>query len=324
MKSVDGGRSWQPLRGAPGGDDYQNLWINPGNPDILALVSDQGAVISLNGGGSWSSWFNQPTAQLYHVSTSPTFPYRVCAGQQESGSVCISSRGNDGSVTTRDWHPVGAIEYGSVAPDPLDPDLIYGAGRTNVSRFHWSTGLVEDVTPIPMKGADDRADRTEPLLFSPTDPHTLYYAANRLYRTHDGGLTWEMVSPDLTREQPGIPPSVGPMHAPNAAKQRGAIYALSVSPRNGDILWAGTDDGLVWVSSDAGKHWTNITPPVLTPWSKITQIDASHFDDETACVPTCFALTIAARHGSRSVTDSPSMLRSTRCGKTLSARDCCS
>jgi photosystem II stability/assembly factor-like uncharacterized protein len=284
MKSVDGGREWQPLRGAPGGDDYQNLWINPTHPDILALMSDQGAVISVNGGNSWSSWFNQPTAQLYHVSTSPTFPYRVCAGQQESGSVCISSRGNDGSVTMRDWHPVGAIEYGSVAPDPLDPDLIYGAGRTNVSRFHWSTGLVEDVTPIPVKGANDRVDRTEPLMFSPTDPHTLYYAANKLYRTRDGGMNWETVSPDLTREQPGIAPSVGTLHGPNMEKQRGAIYALSVSPRKDDILWAGTDDGLVWVSSDAGKHWTDITPPSLTPWSKITQIDASHFDADTAYV----------------------------------------
>jgi photosystem II stability/assembly factor-like uncharacterized protein len=284
MKSVDGGREWQPIRGAPGGDDYQNLWINPTNPDIIALVSDQGAVITLNGGSTWSSWFNQPTAQLYHVSTSASFPYRVCAGQQESGSLCISSRGNDGSVTARDWHPVGAIEYGYVAPDPLDPDLIYGAGRMNVSRFHWSTGLVEDITPIPVKGADDRADRTEPLMFSPTDPHTLYYAANKLYRTRDGGMSWDVISPDLTRESPGIPASVGTLHNPNIEKQRGAIYALSVSPRNGDILWAGTDDGLIWLSSDGGKHWANVTPPSLTPWSKVTQIDASHFDDDTAYV----------------------------------------
>lgn len=284
MKSVDGGREWQPLRGAPGGDDYQNIWINPSHPDIIGLVSDQGAVVTLNGGRTWSSWFNQPTAQLYHVSTSPTFPYRVCGGQQESGSVCISSRGNDGSVTSRDWHPVGAIEYGTVAPDPLDPDLIYGAGRTTVSRFHWSTGLVEDVTPIPVKGADDRADRTQPLLFSPTDPHTLYYAANRLYRTRDGGANWETISPDLTREEPGLPPSVGTMHVPGIEHQRGVIYALSVSPRNGATLWAGTDDGLVWLSSDAGKHWSNVTPPSLTPWSKVTQIDASHFDDNTAYV----------------------------------------
>jgi photosystem II stability/assembly factor-like uncharacterized protein len=284
MKSVDGGRQWQPLRGAPGGDDYQNLWINPTNPDIIALVSDQGAVVTLNGGSTWSSWLNQPTAQLYHVSTAPTFPYRVCAGQQESGSLCIASRGNDGSVTQRDWHPVGAIEYGYVAPDPLDPDVVYGAGRTNVSKFHWSTGLVEDVTPIPVKGAGDRADRTEPLLFSPTDPHTLYYAANKLYRTRDGGRSWDTISPDLTREQPGIPASVGTMHQPNIEKQRGAIYALGVSPRNGDILWAGTDDGLIWLSRDGGKNWSNITPPALTPWSKVTQIEASHFDADTAYV----------------------------------------
>jgi photosystem II stability/assembly factor-like uncharacterized protein len=284
MKSVDGGREWQPLRGAPGGDDYQNLWINPSNPDIVALVSDQGAVITLNGGKTWSSWFNQPTAQLYHVSASPTFPYRVCAGQQESGSVCIASRGNDGSVTERDWHPVGVIEYGYVAPDPLDPDLIYGAGRTVVSRFHWSTGQVEDVTPIAVRGPDDRADRTQPLLFSPTDPHTLYYAANKLYRTRDGGMSWDTVSPDLSRENPGMPPSVGTMHAPGIEHQRGVIYSLSVSPRNGDILWAGTDDGLVWQTTDGGKHWSNVTPRELTAWSKVTQIDASHFDDGTAYI----------------------------------------
>jgi photosystem II stability/assembly factor-like uncharacterized protein len=284
MKSVDGGKEWQPIRGAPGGDDYQNLWLNPINPRIMALVSDQGAVITLNGGSTWSSWFNQPTAQLYHVSTSPAFPYRVCGGQQESGSVCIASRGNDGSVTTRDWHPVGAIEYGYVAPDPLDADVIYGAGRMNVSRFHWSTGQVEDVTPLPVKGADDRADRTEPLLFSPTDPHTLYYAANKLYRTRDGGASWETISPDLTRENPGIPASVGNMHAPGMEHQRGAIYALGLSPRNGDILWTGTDDGQVWFTSDAGKHWSNVTPPSLTAWSKVTQIEASHFDENTAYV----------------------------------------
>jgi photosystem II stability/assembly factor-like uncharacterized protein len=284
MKSVDGGKEWQPIRGAPGGDDYQNLWINPLHPEIIALVSDQGAVVTLNGGRTWSSWFNQPTAQLYHVSTSPTFPYRVCAGQQESGSVCISSRGNDGSVTAYDWHPVGASEYGYVAPDPLNPDLIYGAGRTTVSKFHWSTGLVEDVTPIPVKGAGDRADRTEPLLFSPTDPHALYYAANKLYRTRDAGMNWETISPDLTRDNPGAPPSVGTMHGQGMEHQRGVIYALSISPRNGDILWVGTDDGMVWLSLDAGKHWSNITPPSLTPWSKVTQIEASHFDDNTAYV----------------------------------------
>jgi photosystem II stability/assembly factor-like uncharacterized protein len=284
MKSTDGGKTWKPLRGAPGGDDYQNLWINPNDPRIIALVSDQGAVITVNGGETWSSWFNQPTAQLYHVSVTPTFPYRVCAGQQESGSVCIASRGNDGSVTERDWHPVGAIEYGYVAPDPLDPDVIYGAGRTEVSKFHVSTGQVQNVTPLPVRGPEVRAHRTQPLMFSPLDGHTLYYAANRLYRTSDGGMTWQTVSPDLARDAGAVPASVGELRQKGAEAQRGVIYALGLSPLDRARLWAGTDDGFVWLSADSGGNWSNVTPPELTPWSKVTQIEASHFDVDTAYV----------------------------------------
>jgi photosystem II stability/assembly factor-like uncharacterized protein len=284
MQSVDGGKTWRSLRGAPGGDDYQNIWISPNNSDILALVSDQGAVISVNGGNTWSSWFNQPTAQLYHVSVTPTFPYKVCAGQQESGSVCISSRGNDGSITDRDWHPVGVIEYGYVAPDPLDPDVIYGAGRNVVTRYHVSTGQVQEVSPIPLRSGTIRVDRTEPLIFSALDPHTLYYAANQIYRTRDGGMHWDTVSPDLTREQPGLPASVGTMHGPGMEKQRGVIYSLAISSRNDNVLWAGTDDGLVWRTQDGGKNWSDITPQGVTAWSKVTQIDASHFDENTAYI----------------------------------------
>jgi len=284
MKSSDGGKSWTPLRGAPGGDDYQNLWISPRDSHIMALVADQGALVTVNGGQTWSSWLNQPTAQLYHVSVSPTFPYRVCAGQQESGSVCIASRGNDGEITDREWHPVAAIEYGSVAPDPLDPDVIYGAGRNEVSKYRWSTGVVQNVTPVPIRGPDVRVDRTEPLLFSPLDPHTLYYAANRLYRTRDGGQTWDAVSPDLARASPGAPPSVGTLYPKGSERQRGVIYALAASTLEGGTLWAGTDDGLVWRTGDAGMHWSDVTPPTLTPWSKVTQIEASHFDRDTAFV----------------------------------------
>jgi photosystem II stability/assembly factor-like uncharacterized protein len=283
-RSRDGGKTWVSLRGAPGGDDYQNLWISPRDPRIIALVSDQGALITLNGGETWSSWLNQPTAQLYHVSASPTFPYRVCAGQQESGSVCIATRGNGGEITEREWHPVGAIEYGYVAPDPLDPDVIYGGGRTEVSKYHWSTGQVQNVTPIAVRGPDGRADRTQPLMFSPHDPHTLYYAVDRLYRTRDGGATWEAISPDLAREPGGVPPSVGELHPKGAEKQRGVIYALAESTRAPGVLWAGTDDGFVWVSVDGGGRWANVTPPALTPWSKVTQIEASHFDADTAYV----------------------------------------
>ena len=282
MRSTDGGKTWTGFRGAPGGDDYQNLWINPNNGNIILIVSDQGAIITVNGGESWSSWYNQPTAQLYHAITDNSFPYKVCAGQQESGSVCISSRGNDGAITYREWHPVGVIEYGYVAPDPLDTDVVYGGGRSEVSKFHWSTGEVQNVTPIPLRNPKYRTDRTEPLMFSPVDPHVLYFASNVLFKTIDGGSSWQTISPDLTRENPGIPTSVGTMVPKNAEKQRGVIYALAPSFKNLNDLWAGTDDGQIWTTRDGGKNWSNITPKELTAWSKVTQISASHFDNETA------------------------------------------
>ncbi|MFY9733133.1 MAG: hypothetical protein WAK24_21185, partial [Candidatus Acidiferrales bacterium] len=236
----------------------------------------------------WSSWYNQPTAQIYHVSVSNEFPYKVCGGQQESGSVCTLSRGNDGEITFRDWHPVGAIEYGYVASDPLNPDIIYGAGRNEVSKYHWSTGQVQNVSPIPLRDPKFRTDRTQPIMFSPIDPHLLYTTANFLFKSTDGGNHWDTISPDLAREHPGIPPSVGamvktdPKNITKADKQRGVIYALAPSFRTEDILWAGTDDGYIWNTRDGGKNWNNITPPGLTPWSKVTQISASHFDDESA------------------------------------------
>jgi photosystem II stability/assembly factor-like uncharacterized protein len=282
MRSADGGKTWSGFRGAPGGDDYQNLWINPNDGNIILLVSDQGAIVTVNGGATWSSWYNQPTAQFYHVSTDNGFPYRVCGGQQESGSACISSRGNDGAIALREWHPVGAIEYAYVTPDPLDPDIVYGGGRSEVSRFRWSTGQVQNVTPIPLRSAKYRTDRTEPLMFSPVDPHILYYAANVLFKTTNGGNSWETISKDLTRENPGAPPSVGSLVPKGAEKQRGVIYALAPSFKTVSTLWAGTDDGLIWVTRDGGKDWRDITPRGLTPWNKVTQISASHFDEETA------------------------------------------
>src|SRR5262249_3015142 len=206
------------------------------------------------------------------------FPYKVCGAQQESGSLCTESRGNDGEITFRDWHPVGVIEYGYVAPDPLHPDIVYGAGRNEGSRFHWSTGQTENVTPIPIRG-DYRVDRTEPLLSSPVDPHLLYYAANRLFETRDGGHSWQEISPDLTRKDPGVPPGVGDQAKlnPKGASQRGAIYSIAPGFHDVNTIWAGTDDGLVWITRDGGKNWKDITPQGLTGWSKITQISASHF-----------------------------------------------
>jgi photosystem II stability/assembly factor-like uncharacterized protein len=282
MRSEDGGKTWSGFRGAPGGDDYQNLWINPNDGNVMLLVSDQGGLVTVNRGQTWSSWYNQPTAQLYHAIADNSFPYRVCAGQQESGSVCILSRGNDGAITFREWRPVGVIEYGYVAPDPLHPDLVYGGGRTEVSKFHWSTGNVQNVTPIPLRNPKYRADRTEPLMFSPVDPHVLYYAANVLFQTTDGGNSWQIISRDLTRENPGVPASVGALINKGAEKQRGVIYALAPSFKSVDTLWAGTDDGLIWVTRDGGKNWSDITPKDLTAWSKVTQLSASHFDEQTA------------------------------------------
>ena len=283
-RSTDGGKTWMSLRGAPGGDDYQNLWINPDNPNIILLVSDQGALVSVNRGATWSSWYNQPTAQLYHVASTNTFPYEVCAGQQESGSVCISTRGNDGEITYREWHPAAVIEYGYVAPDPLHPEIVFGAGRSEVSKYDKITGQVQDVTPIPVRSPAYRSDRTEPILFSPVDPHDLFYAANMLFETKDYGKTWQAISPDLSREHSGQPASLKPLPEKDSARRRGAIYAVAASFKTTDTLWAGTDDGYVWVTRDHGKNWKNITPPSLTPWSKITQISASHFNDSTAYI----------------------------------------
>ena len=282
MKSTDGGKTWFGFRGAPGGDDYQNLWINPNDPNIILLVSDQGALVTVNGGASWSSWYNQPTAQIYHVSVSPTFPYRVCGGQQESGSVCIASRGNDGAITYREWHPVGVIEYGYVAPDPLDPDIIYGGGRSEVSKFHWSTGQVQNVTPIPLRTSKYRTDRTEPTDVLPRGPAHALLRQQCTFQD-DGRRKFLADHQQRSHSRKSRRPAERRQPRPKGAdKQRGAIYALAPSFKNINTLWAGTDDGLIWHTRDGGKNWNDITPKDLTPWSKVTQISASHFDEETA------------------------------------------
>jgi photosystem II stability/assembly factor-like uncharacterized protein len=280
-KSTDGGKTWTGIRGAPGGDDYQNIWINPNNTDIILLGSDQGAIISVNGGRTWSSWYNQPTAQLYHVAADNAFPYRVCGGQQESGSVCINSRGDDGEINFRDWHPVAAEEYGYVTPDPLDPDIVFGGKLT---RYDRRTAQAQNILPKPFRNADFRMLRTEPVIFSPVDPHVLYFAANTLWKTRDGGQSWEQISPDLTRKTFDVPAGVGKYRSQPTAQptQRGVIYTVAPSPLDINRIWAGTDDGLIHLTTDGGAHWTDTTPAQLTPWQKISIIDASHFDAQTA------------------------------------------
>jgi photosystem II stability/assembly factor-like uncharacterized protein len=279
-RSTDAGASWTCFKGSPGGDDYHRFWINPLHPRVMLLVGDQGAAVSVNNGRTWSSWYNQPTAQLYHVITDDAFPYRVYGGQQESGSVGIESRGRDGHVTFRDWHPVGGDEYAYFAPDPLHPDLVYGG---KVTRFHMDTGFHEQVGPDRQQ-LGLRFLRTSPLVFSPVDKTSLYLAAQVLLRTKDGGAHWDVISPDLSREQPEVPANVGKYRTPELAtmKRRGVIYAVAPSPREAGMIWCGTDDGRIHRTTDGGASWNDVTPPQLTAWSKVSVLDAGHFDEGTA------------------------------------------
>ena len=290
-KSTDGGKTFVPFKGAPGGDDNQNIWWNPDNPDIMLLVIDQGAVVTLNGGQTWSSWFTQSTAALYHVMTDNAFPYRVCGGQQDSGSVCVASRGNDGQITFREWHPVGVEEYGYAAPDPLDPDLVYGG---KVTRYDRRTGQVSNVGPVAggrgggAAGSPSyRTVRTQPVVFSQVDPHVLFYGNNVLWKTIDGGINWKQISPDLTREKWAVPKSVGTYTSHVQSQTRGSvgaqvIYTIAPSYRDIDRIWIGTDDGVIATTADGGLHWTNVTPPGVTDFMKVFIIDPGRFAPLTA------------------------------------------
>ncbi|HET6275122.1 MAG TPA: hypothetical protein VFE16_04190 [Candidatus Cybelea sp.] len=282
-RSTDGGKKMVAVKGAPGGDDYHTVWINPRDPKIIALAADQGATISVDGGATWSSWYNQPTAQMYHVNADQRFPYWVCGGQQESGSACVMSRGNWGETTQRDWYTAGAEEYGYVVPDPLNPGTFFGG---KVEKFDERTGQQQEVSPIVFRSKDRRVVRSEPLAFDPFDKRRLYFGANVVFATENGGTNWSQISPDLTRAHPGVPPVVGAFESddPQHGAHRGVVYALAPSRVRRGTIWAGTDDGLIWITADGGKHWKNVTPPALTPWSKIAQIDASRFDANTAFV----------------------------------------
>jgi len=282
-KSVDGGKNWKGIKGAPGGDDYHRIWINPNNTNIIAIGLDQGGTITVNGGETYSSWYNQPTAQFYHVSTDNAFPYNVYGGQQESGSVGIASRSNDGNISFREWHPVGVEEYGYIAADPSDPNIIYGG---KITKYNKLTGQVQNISPEPVRTGKVRFIRTAPVLFSPVDNKTLFFAGSVIFKTTTGGDTWEQISPDLTRETYDIPESVGIFNTPDlkTMARRGVVYTVAPSYQDINTIWAGTDDGLIHITKDGGKHWKNITPSTLTSWSKVSMIDASRFDNNTAYV----------------------------------------
>ncbi len=281
-RSRDGGATFTSIKGAPGGDDYHSLWIDPDHTARMITATDQGVIVSVDGGDTWSSWYNQPTAQLYHVAADNHVPYWVYGAQQDSGAAGTPSRSRHRAITFRDWDasPAGG-EAGNVAPDPLDPDVVYG---DTVTRWDRRTGEVRNVSPTLAYPGDYRRTWTLPLLFSERDPHELYFANQILFRTKDGGQSWQMLSPDLTRLDPGVPPNLDPATAADApaGKRRGVIYAIAPSPLRAGEIWAGTDDGLILVTRDDGASWRDVTPPPLTAWSKVAMLVASHHDADTA------------------------------------------
>lgn len=287
-RSTDGGKTMIAIKGAPGGDDYHHVWINPRDSRIIALASDQGATISVDGGSTWSSWYNQPTAQMFHVNADNGFPYLVCGGQQESGSACVRSRGDWGETTQRDWFTAGAQEYGYVVPDPLHAGIFYGG---KVERFDARTGQVQEVSPLVLPSKQYRAIRTEPLAFDHFDKHRLYFGTNVVFASENGGHSWRAISPDLTRTpcstcaESSVPGTLGSFERddPQGGKHRGVVYALAPSYVHPGTIWAGTDDGNLWITRDGGRRWKR-TALVLPWWSKVAQVDASRFDDDTAFV----------------------------------------
>ncbi|MFI5311268.1 MAG: WD40/YVTN/BNR-like repeat-containing protein [Gemmatimonadales bacterium] len=286
-RTEDAGLTWSAVRGAPGGDDYQKAWINPNNSDILLVVSDQGGVVSANRGVSWSNWYTQPTAAMYHVTTDFAFPYRVCSGQQDSGSACVDSRSMDGEITFHDWHPVNIQEYGIAAPDPKDPDMVFGSQRGGVSLYNRKTGQTTAVGPdMSVRGPNgegfNRNVRTMPISWSPVKPDVLFYASNAVWKSIDHGHSWTRISPDLARATWDVPASAGKYASTVAPAPQGTITALATSPRDLNVLWAGTDDGNIQVTMDGGAKWANVTPPQIKPWTRIFNIDAGHFDALTA------------------------------------------
>ncbi len=289
-RSTDGGKTFGFFKGAPGGDDYHFLWIDPDDATHMIEGADQGAAVTVNGGASWSSWYNQPTGQLYHLAVDDRFPYRIYSGQQDNGTVELWSRGPYGVIDERDWHPVGGDERDYMVPKPGAPDTVFGTGLGgNTTRFDEVTRQSAEVSPWPVStygayppDAKYRYTWITPMAFSPLPPHTMYMGAQVLFSSNDDGDHWRVISPDLSGKKAG---TTG-CHDADLAKARdcgfGVIFSIAPSPVSGNVIWVGTDDGLIHRTGDGGAHWTNVTPPDVPAWARIDNIDASAFDANTA------------------------------------------
>ena len=277
-RSANAGVSFAAIKGAPGGDDYHRLWISPEDSNRMIVGSDQGASITVDGGRTWSSWYNQPTAQFYHVITDNHFPYRVYGSQQDSGTAAVLSRSDYGQISFRDWMPVGGGESGYIVPD-FDGVTVYGGGPFGgVRRFDRTTGQSFDISPWPSFAAGDkfRWSWTSPLVASPQDPRVLYLGSQYVLRTDDRGMNWHAISSDLTVKT-RVPSVVIKDEPP-----RGVIYSIAPSPTAANELWAGTDNGIIQLTIDSGKSWTDVSPVGIADWSIVSLIEASHFDPATA------------------------------------------
>jgi photosystem II stability/assembly factor-like uncharacterized protein len=289
-RTNDGGKTIEIVRGAPGGDDYHQIWVDPKNSDDLMLGVDQGASLSLDRGKTWTTWYNQPTAQMYHVTTDDTFPYYVYGAQQDSGSIAIASRSDHGHIDTRDWFLPGGSESGYLAIDPKNENTIYATDTYgDVERFDRRTSFGQTITPWPIGGFYQAANKrkyrapwTAVLVFSAADRRTLYLGTQYVMKTVDGGLHWQQISPDLTGAVEGASDS-GELTTENAEQRGyGVVFTIAPSPLKADEIWAGSDTGRIHLTTDGGKTWRDVTPPDLSPWSKISLIEASHFDAATA------------------------------------------
>jgi photosystem II stability/assembly factor-like uncharacterized protein len=293
-RTKDGGKTWVALRGSPGGDDYHQAWVHPDDPDTMIVASDQGTIITRNARAddatqvTWSSWLNQPTAQIYHVSVDYRSPYWVTGAQQDSGSVAVRSRGKFAEISMRDWEPIGAGgESGFTAGDPLHPGIIHGGtgGRFDLERNQPVGGTTAPRVP---QGETARTVWTNPLVFSTADPRALYYGDQFLFKSTDNAANWTQISGDLTRPDPGTPANLDAAAAADIATdghntgRRGVIYAIAPSPLLVPMVWVGTDDGNIQVTTSNGASWSNVTPPEMTAWSRVTGVEASHFDFNTA------------------------------------------
>lgn len=290
-RCTEGGAHCEIFKGAPGGDDYHCFWIDPERPERMITGADQGAVVTVNGGRSWSSWYNQPTGQFYKLSADNAFPYRIYAGQQDSGTVRVASRSDYGSISFRDWQPVGGDERDYQLADPRDPDIVYSSGLGGrLARWNARNGEVQNVTPWPISSYGQRPTAVQqryswitPIAMSALPPYPLYLGSQFLWRSFDGGVHWEALGGDLSAHDPAARQCEGALE-PAAARAcgYGVIWSIGLSPRDNDEIWVGTDDGLVRLTRDGGRSWADVTPKGLPAWAKIITVEASPTTPGTA------------------------------------------